>query len=112
MMKWLEDIAQYLGINASTAVFAFCGSLLAALRHRQCTWQENVVTFLTGFVFALVAPSFIVKWFSLSPDPAYFGGLGFVFGYFGMSIMDEWMNLIRDPEWRKALISRLKRGKE
>lgn len=101
-MKWLSDLATALSINTSTAVFAFLGSLLAVMRHGERSWKDSVVTFLTGFVFALVAPGFLVKWLNLSADPAYFGGLGFVFGYFGMSIMDEVMRIIRDPAARKA----------
>lgn len=102
-MKWLQDIWVSLGISTSTAVFAFLGSLLAVVRHREASWKESVITFLTGFAFALVAPGLIVSYFGLSPNSGYYGGLGFVFGYFGMSIMDEVMRVIKDPAARQAL---------
>lgn len=109
MMGSLNDLLAAFGIKLQTAAFAFIGSLLAVMKHRECSWQENVVTFLSGLAFALVAPGMIMKWFELPQDAAYSGGLGFVFGYFGMSVMDEVMSLVKSPELRQRLLDLISR---
>lgn len=108
-MSTLNDLLAAFGIKLQTAAFAFIGSLLAVMRHRECSWQENVVKFLSGLAFALVAPGMVMNWFSLPQDAAYFGGLGFVFGYFGMSVMDEAMSLIKSQDLRQRLLDLISR---
>lgn len=103
-----------LGITQSSLVFGLLGAGLAALRHKDCPWWENTITFLTGFVFSTIGPSFIIKWFHLDQDPAYYGGIAFVLGYFGMSVMDEVMLIIRSAgkvDWASIIQEWVGRGK-
>lgn len=108
-MGTLNDLLAAFGIKLQTACFAFIGSLLAVLRHRECTWQENIVSFLGGLSFALVTPGFVIHSFSLPQDVGYLAGLGFVSGYFGMSVMDEATAIIKSPELRQRLLDFLPR---
>jgi ABC-type amino acid transport system permease subunit len=111
-MGWLEGVLSTLGINISAVVFGFFGALLHALRAREKHWLERWVAFTVGFVLASVAPTVVIKYFTLAPDPAYFSALGFVFGYFGMAMVDagsEALAGLKGINWRESLQSWINR---
>lgn len=115
-MEGIKAFLAALGINPSSALFGLLGATLAALRHKECPWWENLITFFTGLGLSTIGPSFVIQWFHLDPDPAYFGGIGFVCGYFGMSLMDEVMLIIRSAgkvDWAALIQEKLGgKGKE
>ena len=111
-MEWLTSLLASLGISKVSAFFGLLGAALAAARKSEQTKVERAVNFATGFVFALVMPGLVIKWFKLDSDPTYLGALGFVFGYFGMSLMDEALLILRafrNIKWDEVARSWLER---
>jgi hypothetical protein len=111
-MGWLEGVLSALGINMSSVIFGFFGALLHALRSK-ANRLERWISFSVGFVLASFAPSAVIKWFSLAPDPAYYSGLGFVFGYFGMALVDagtEAVTAFKQLDWKEAIGSWFRKG--